>query len=104
MSVPPPPNPDPHTSLCSRCQHSQIEVSNYTDKFERTQHQILVHCLKIHEVIFWSPDGLFGETHAICRLPASCTGFREKKEQEEADGLSSEMRAALQAFQTWTEG
>lgn len=98
--------PDPYASLCSRCQHSQIESSKFFDQFDRQHEQILVHCLRIHETIFWVPDGLFGQTHAVCRLPEICSGFREQKEQQQqgdADGLTSEVSEALRAFQNWAD-
>jgi hypothetical protein len=106
--TPPPDPPDPHTSLCGRCSHSQIETSTFVDQFKKSHHQILVHCLRLHETIWWSPDGLFGQTYAVCRLPETCTGFREQKqklrqEEEGSDDLTNEVKAALRAFQDWSD-
>lgn len=97
----PPPDPDPYASLCARCKNSQIEEATYESPFDGDQPQSLVHCLKLHQTIWWSPENLFGQTQAPRRLPTHCTGFREQKDEalEAAPaGLPPELAAVLRAF------
>ncbi|OYW09818.1 MAG: hypothetical protein B7Z59_07650 [Acidiphilium sp. 37-67-22] len=78
------PPPDPYTSLCSQCTHSMIEESEIRHHGTKIS-QIILHCLKINQVIWWAPDHLFGPTDAPCRLPTRCTRFFEKGPGSEFD-------------------
>lgn len=99
--------PDPFTSLCATCRHSQIEsttikVNQIGMNPEKYLPVTLVHCLRISNLIFWTPENLFGDQgQTLSRLPTTCTGHRSLTENE--DSITDPDLAASDAIRRLAE-